>query len=659
MYDEVSSVARWARWIGRSAVAVIVSGAIAWWFYLNWPQRGPWSKSPRQNLAVLRDLSRRENERRLAGDALEHADASIVPDLIAELEQGDALGRELAALALGRLGAKASASIEPLVATLDDAEPAVRVQAALAVGRICSHPQTVVAALQKVVHDDDLVVRGKAFELLSSQEAAGAQALIELVGDSDADVRRRAAIELGRIVFEVDGSREALRATRNDSDPLVRAEVMAALAKRRAIAPEELGEMIDDRNAIVCSTAFSLLQRLGPRAEPLVPSLITRLRTAFDKRDLETAQKILGTLGAIGPAARPAIDVLLEYVEDAPHPLEVSLRVALQRIGLEGEFELPELLERAEAADGEVKSLIFWGLHPRQRTDNSRAPAAPQYQIRDQDLVHLSGLNNLELLNLNEAAIGDRGLSHLAGLTRLKKLSLWRTKVTSAGLRHLANMTELRSLFLANCAITNDGLQHLRSLAQLESLSLNHTQVTDAGMHELAGLKRLKRIDLGSTLVSEAGLIQLKGLPALEHIDFSDDQFSLPALSQFEQLRKLHVAGNSLADDDLAPLERLTHLRELSMSGALITDAGLAHLSNLKELESLTLYSAKISDAGLEHLAGLVKLRALSFHEPGVTERGAAALEKSLPGLCVTCPARRQPFAEYKVVGLEAIRPSP
>ena len=61
-------------------------------------------------------------------------------------------------------------------------------------------------------------------------------------------------------------------------------------------------------------------------------------------------------------------------------------------------------------------------------------------------LVHLRGLVELEILNLDATRITDAGLVHLKGLTGLQELNLQSAKVTDAGLVHLKRMTGLQSL---------------------------------------------------------------------------------------------------------------------------------------------------------------------------------------------------------------------
>src|SRR5487761_1755797 len=135
MYNDSCEDGR-TRWLTPVVAVLVVAAAIAgWWLYDRSPP-GPTTRSPTQNLAIVRDHSERESSRRLAADALQHAPASVVPGLILELQQGDVLGRQLAALCLGRLGAKAEGAASALTAALNDAEPRVREQAAAALGQI-------------------------------------------------------------------------------------------------------------------------------------------------------------------------------------------------------------------------------------------------------------------------------------------------------------------------------------------------------------------------------------------------------------------------------------------------------------------------------------------------------------------------------------------
>lgn len=133
--------------------------------------------------------------------------------------------------------------------------------------------------------------------------------------------------------------------------------------------------------------------------------------------------------------------------------------------------------------------------------------AAP---VGDDDLVHLSGLDTLESLNLSGTDITGAGLVHLANLTNLKKLSLGggyqkQSKVDDEGLSHLTNLTKLEQLVLSDSRITDEGLAHLSGLTNLKSLYLFQTRITDEGLKHLEGLQALEILRAGRTGITEEG----------------------------------------------------------------------------------------------------------------------------------------------------------
>ena len=51
-------------------------------------------------------------------------------------------------------------------------------------------------------------------------------------------------------------------------------------------------------------------------------------------------------------------------------------------------------------------------------------------RITDNGLKCISGLENMEFLDLSETQVTDAGLRHLSKLTKLSELHLWNTRVT-------------------------------------------------------------------------------------------------------------------------------------------------------------------------------------------------------------------------------------
>jgi hypothetical protein len=148
--------------------------------------------------------------------------------------------------------------------------------------------------------------------------------------------------------------------------------------------------------------------------------------------------------------------------------------------------------------------------------------------VTDGGLAHLSGLNNLETLNLDCTHIGDTGLGHLAGLPRLRSLSIVDTSVTDAGLVHIAGLKNLKRLSLASNGITDTGLKHVANIQKLEFLSLGYTvepSITDAGLEHLKGMKNLRAVWFNTWGISAAGIDGLRrALPQLKVLNVDDPE---------------------------------------------------------------------------------------------------------------------------------------
>lgn len=93
----------------------------------------------------------------------------------------------------------------------------------------------------------------------------------------------------------------------------------------------------------------------------------------------------------------------------------------------------------------------------------------------DADLVHLAGLTNLTILDLNDTQVTDAGLVHLGRLANLFELHLDGTHVTDAGLVDLKGLINLSKLNLNRTEVTDAGLVHLAELTNLRCLYLDRS----------------------------------------------------------------------------------------------------------------------------------------------------------------------------------------
>ncbi|MCH2212428.1 MAG: PQQ-binding-like beta-propeller repeat protein [Fuerstiella sp.] len=148
-----------------------------------------------------------------------------------------------------------------------------------------------------------------------------------------------------------------------------------------------------------------------------------------------------------------------------------------------------------------------------------------QDRISDAGLEHLSGLQDLERLNLSGNLISDDGLQHLKPLTRLEELDLSLLPITDDGLRHLAPLKNLQQLKLlysegfSGTNITDQGLETLGLFTQLTHLNLVGAKISDAGLKHIHQLRNLVHLRLTNSTATEADVRSLQNtLPHCEII---------------------------------------------------------------------------------------------------------------------------------------------
>lgn len=258
--------------------------------------------------------------------------------------------------------------------------------------------------------------------------------------------------------------------------------------------------------------------------------------------------------------------------------------------------------------------------------------------VTDAGLVHLSGLSNLRILNVEATAVGDMGLLHIQGLESLRVLRLGGTAVSDIGLSYLAGLTNLSVLRLGKTRVHDAGLFHLKGLTNLSVLRLGSTRVSDAGLSALKNLSNLRQLSLAGTGVTAEGLRHLKDLTNLSELLLSGTAVSEAGWSHIEglsSLSKLSLNNTAMNDRCLYHLRSLCNLHELHLIGTHVGDAGLSHLEELSNLSVLSLDGNLVSDAGLSHLRGLSKLSTLSLRDTKVTEAGRAELQRAIPGITI------------------------
>ena len=334
----------------------------------------------RQALAAAGD----ENSRVLAIDDIaklgQNAKAAL-DDLLPYLADKDVRTRWHAARAVGMIGEDAISALPKLIGLLGDPDPIVATQSAAAIARI---------------RRDD----GRGDDALPKADAdAYADAMKGLVASTvhaDARVRRSSLRAIEAFNPSPDVLAPLVNKQLGDADPSVVLPALHSLADLGAVSVPLLMESL--KNPRSRYWAELAITEIGPAAAPAVDLLI---QTLADGEPEERVQAILA-LGAIGDAAKPAVPQLIQAVESQDRSLQLAAAFALGKIGA---TDADVALERMAAnTDPFLASIAAW----------ARAKVRPDdEELRRKALGSLTGAFASDRPNVRSGVIS--ALSDLAG----------------------------------------------------------------------------------------------------------------------------------------------------------------------------------------------------------------------------------------------------
>jgi hypothetical protein len=195
------------------------------------------------------------------------ADAKQVPQIVARLEDSNALVREAAASALGRIGLTTKLVTRALLEHLRDPSAPVRSNAAWALGALGPIAEAIPALTQALDDDDQEVRRYAAFGLCCMAPLAGPAVpkLVERLDDPH--MGYMAARALGAIGPSANGSIPRLLAALRRDHSLARGEYAAALGKFGTLSSEALPDLrtlANDPDPNINRAASAALARIQP-----------------------------------------------------------------------------------------------------------------------------------------------------------------------------------------------------------------------------------------------------------------------------------------------------------------------------------------------------------------------------------------------------------
>jgi HEAT repeat protein len=266
--------------------------------------------------------------------------------------------RRLAARALGRFGAAATAAVPMLEKALQNEDPLYRVQAALALWKISQHPQAI-PVLRAALKQNESETAFEAV-LAVAEIGAGAKAaapdLIEALNHPDPDVRRAAA--------------SALVAWGADQLEPVAQRLSDGGFQSPAAAAYVLGQLLEELRPRVFYHPLMDAQQLAAATRPVVrlaaPALV-RLLADPDPEVRQTARRSLAQMGLLAApfllqslqsdkeTVRPvAIEALTQLESNLPDasPVNPGMEVIKARL-------VPTLLELMKHADPQVRRAAY------------------------------------------------------------------------------------------------------------------------------------------------------------------------------------------------------------------------------------------------------------------------------------------------------------
>ncbi len=257
--------------------------------------------------------------------------------------------------------------------------------------------------------------------------------------------------------------------------------------------------------------------------------------------------------------------------------------------------------------------------------------------INDRQLVHLTKLDKLKRLNLDDTKISDAGIQYITKLHSIETLLLNNTRITDKTLSVIQNHLNITCLELDGTAVTDSGLKYIAKLQNLEELSLRDTDIGDEGVSYLTEIPVLKKVQLDGTLITENALYELAACPNVEDVTIEFLDFNMAEVLRnggarlFFKQYTVDFSRQSLTDEDLALLKDYNTVRSLNLRYNKISGNGLVHIQKLGNLERLYLSSNPLNDSAVSILKQMKNLKEISINRTSVSEKSAEKLKTALP----------------------------
>jgi HEAT repeat protein len=252
----------------------------------------------------------------------------VPEDLLNGLKSKDADERVRAIRGLSKLGVEA---VPPLVGALRDEEKQVSQSAAYALRILKAEPKALAEAVSPHAKDKNAAVRAGVAGALNRCGTDGLPALLKLLDDGEADVRRQAVQSLAVVAARTPAARKEVlsglqKRVEDDSQP-VRLDLARALPRCGDDSAKALLTLADDADASVRAHAIAGLGQIKAGGKEALAALSKK---AKGDEDAMVRQSAVRTLGKMGRDAEPAVIASLKDKEPSVQAMALRTLAAMK-----------------------------------------------------------------------------------------------------------------------------------------------------------------------------------------------------------------------------------------------------------------------------------------------------------------------------------------
>jgi internalin A len=214
-------------------------------------------------------------------------------------------------------------------------------------------------------------------------------------------------------------------------------------------------------------------------------------------------------------------------------------------------------------------------------------------RITDEGMQNLKSARQIRDLNLYYAEqVTDQGMTAIRDWKNLKRLSVRGTRISDGTLAIVSGLTQLEALDIAYAPFTDNGLDSLVTLTQLKELSIGRSKLSSGALEVLRLLPTLEFLDMGGPHPGAGGKPDPGGAPLGESVP--------QVLSQLNELRVLKLAYSQITAEGLRILASLGKVEKLAVNGCpRVDDTALAELAKWKSLKYLDVQETKVTEPGV------------------------------------------------------------